>query len=102
MVWLIKCYELFVSIILEMLITYHKHVKGTQKRCFYNIKLLITSDFRWITLCIKTFVFLLTNVCFPTKLDHIKYEVLWILIKQSKRDKEPKGELFRRVYREND
>lgn len=46
------------------------------KRLFLKIKLLINSIFKLITLFIKTFTFLLTKVCFRTKLNHIKYEVL--------------------------
>jgi hypothetical protein len=42
----------------------------------HQYKLLINSVFKLITLCIKTFIFLLTKERFHTKLDHIKYEVL--------------------------
>ena len=47
-----------------------------EKCVFLKIKMLITNTFKLITLFIKTFIFLLQNGCFPSKLDHIKYEVL--------------------------
>jgi len=50
----------------------HSEFETTFNQC----KLLINSIFRLITLCIKTFIFILTEVRFHTKLDHIKYEVL--------------------------
>jgi len=67
---------MFISVYPRIVNKVNKSINQHWKRPFIRIKLLITSIFKLITLFIKTFIFLLQNGCFPTKLDHIKYEVL--------------------------